>query len=165
MSHPVVRVPGNPLTSSLEALGLTRTDFERKYGLSKNYLLRISQGRASSLSDFVKGALLEEADIRGIDLPELDSAWDAWIKAHRKKQTLPLPTGEYKLSPWARLVLAVGGTSRMAAILAVPDVLVSRYLRLNCTEMPQPIREALEDMNYKYRNSLEKEMNKWLPKR
>lgn len=161
MSHPVNRVAENPLTHALRVLGMTRTSFGVKYNLSRQYLLRVSQGR-SNMTDYIKRSLLEEADIRGLDFfPDLDASWDRWLHEHRSQQTLPAPVKDKSLSPFARLVKATGGASRMAAILAAPDTLVSRYLNGNTRGMPTAIREALDDMGYPYREELERSMDEW----
>lgn len=163
MSHPVKRVSENPLSHALRVLGMTRADFGAKYSIGKSYLLRMSQGRTSSMSEFVQRALLEEADIRGLEVfIDLDTSWDRWIHQHRAAQSLPAPDPDTSLSPFERMVKAVGGTTRMAAILAVPDVLVTRYLRGTTTSMPGPIREALEEMRYPHRVALERGMDQWI---
>ena len=161
MSHPVKRVAENPLDHALRVLGMSRAAFGLKHNLGKSFLLRVSQGRAN-MSEFVKRALLEEADIRGLeDFPDLDAEWERWVHLHRAAQTLPNPVKDPSISPFARLVAAVGGAYRMAALLAAPDTLVIRYLRGETREMPGPIRDALEDMQYPHRKQLEEAMDKW----
>lgn len=172
MAHPVVPVATpNPLGFVLDRLGMTRAAFGVKYELSKPYLLKVSQGRASSLSEYVSMALLEEAEIRGIDLDEdlraqygydaLDLCWQKWIVDHRSAQTLPAPSRSPDLNPFARLVASVGGVARMAAILAVPDFVVSRYVKGLSKTMPEPIETAMMEMGYPHVQSLKEAMIAW----
>lgn len=162
MSHPVKRIGPSPLDEALDELGMTRSAFGEKYGYSKSYLLRLSQGRQSSLSESIVNALSKEYRLRGLTPMDYGTRWVSWIYRHRSAQTLPNPVKDSSLNPFQRLVDAAGGTARMAALLAVPDTLVDRYRKGDPSfNMPEPIHEALANMKYPYRVALEREMEKW----
>lgn len=163
MSHPVVRTAVlNPLDGALREVGITRTAFGSAHGFSKPYLLRVSQGRQSSLSESVIWALRAEYARKGIDFPDdWAERWDEWIVAHRRAQTLPKPEYNAHENPFKRLVTAAGGYSRMSAILAAPDVLVTRYANGKTRDMPTAIEEALTDMRYEHLTQLKEAMVKW----
>jgi len=162
VSSPVKKVSGNPLTLGLGLLKMTRADFGAKYNLSKPYLLRVSQGRVSGLSDYVKRALLEEAEIRGLEeWFDLDGTWDAWVHRQRAANKVPTPTRNPAINPFARVVDAAGGVSALSKLLVVSDALVLRYRNLERRNMPEPIREALEEMGCSWVGALEKGMLRW----
>lgn len=162
MTHPVVRTKvQNPLDGALRELGITRTAFGSAHGFSKPYLLRVSQGRQSSLSESVVWALNAEYARQGKVAPSYHELWDEWLVEHRKAQTLPKPVYDAHQNPFQRLVTAVGGISRMSAILAAPDVLVTRYANGKTRDMPTAIEEALEGIGYEHTEHLKEAMQKW----
>lgn len=171
MSHPVIRKQKNPLDFAISKLGMTRATFGARHDLGKSYLLRLSQGRHSQIGQFTLNALYSEAESRGVNLDKevkreygaktLAKAWDDWVSSHRKLQTLPEPVSDRNINPFARLVRAAGGVSRMAALLAVPDPLVERYYKGTTYRMPVPIRDALEELKYPYTAALDAAMRAW----
>lgn len=172
MAVKVVKTMPNPLDWALGKIGMTRAAFGAEIGFGKSYLIRVSQGRHSALGMNVQNKLYSLAEAKGIDLDEeilgvyggsldLDEAYQWWVVNHRKAQTLPEPTKDPKLNPFARLVQAAGGVARMSALLAAPDPLVERYTKGKTYRMPLPIMVALKDMNYPYLNSLDLAMKKW----
>lgn len=151
----VHRAAAHPLDRHLSVLGLGRRDFETASGLSKQYLLRVAQGRASGLSDTIVVSLTELYVDRGLERPsdeDLRGEWETWVREHRKGQdALPSPK-KGGGSPFACLVDAIGGVARTAAVLAVPDILVDRYRKAET--IPQPIVDALLDVGYPYLDQL-----------
>lgn len=173
MSVKIVRTESdNPLDWALGKIGMTRAAFGAEIGFGKSYLIRVSQGRHSHLGSAVEAKLYKLAEAKGIDLDEeilglygpatnLDEAYDHWVIAHRKLQTLPEPVKDTKLNPFMRLVTAAGGVARMSALLAAPDPLVERYAKGKTFRMPLPIMTALVDMDYDHLSALDAAMKTW----
>lgn len=172
MAVQIIRFQKNPLDWAIGMLGMTRTEFQVECGFSKPYLLRLSQGRQSQMSERVISALYRLASEKGIDLDSeiigqygpatsVAEAYDWWIAEHRRRQRMPAPASAPNENPFVRLILSVGSMSRMSALLAAPDTLVERYAKGVSYEMPEPVREALEGMGYPHIESLEKSMRRW----
>lgn len=172
MAVKVVKTLPNPLDWALGKLGMTRAAFGAEIGFGKSYLIRVSQGRHSGLGTNVQAKLYYLAKAKGIDLDEeilgiyggsldLDEAYQWWVVNHRKAQTLPSPSKNKKVNPFARLVEAAGGVARMSALLAAPDPLVERYTKGRTYRMPMPIMMALTDIGYEHIENLDKAMQKW----
>lgn len=171
MAVQIVRFQKNPLDWAIGMLGMTRAEFQVECGFSKPYLLRLSQGRQSQMSERVVSSLYRLAAVKGIDLDSeivgvygpaisVPEAYDWWVAEHRVRQKMPTPTTD-PVNPFMRLVLAVGGVSRMSALLAVSDTLVERYAKGVTYEMPEPVREALEGMGYAHTEVLDELMRDW----
>lgn len=171
MKHPILKSDlENPFSFALRKLGMTRVEFGRIADLGKPYLLRLSQGRHANIGAVAMHHLYDQAKKRGVDLDgeieetygveTIEEAWDAWVYDHRRKQSIPSPArgGD---NPFARLVKAAGGVSRMAALLAVSDPLVERYAKGVTATMPGPIRDALLDVGYPHVDDLDREVQKW----
>lgn len=172
MSQKVVKTLPNPLDWALDKLGMTRAAFGAEIGFGKSYLIRVSQGRHSGLGTNVQAKLYSIAKAKGVDLDEeilgvyggsldLDEAYQWWVVNHRRAQTLPAPSKNSKVNPFARLVEAAGGVARMSALLAAPDPLVERYAKGRTYRMPMPVMEALEDIGYEHIQHLDEAMQKW----
>lgn len=164
----------NPLDWALGKIGMTRAAFGAEIGFGKSYLIRVSQGRHSSIGSSVEQKLYRLAEAKGIDLDEelatsklyggaenLDEAYAHWIVKHRQAQELPAPVANTKLNPFMRLVTAVGGVARMSALLAAPDPLVERYAKGKTYRMPAPVFLALTDMEYPHVSALDESMQRW----
>lgn len=168
----VVVVKPNPLDFCLSKIGMNRSQFGASQDFGKAYLIRLSQGRHAKISERCEAALFDEAMTRGVDLDEaihaefgvesLDEAWDTWIARHRAAQHIPNPSKDTKLSPFQRLVTTAGGVAAFAALLAVPDPLVERYVKGRTPTMPAPIEEALVEMGYTFTEQLKEAQAKWV---
>lgn len=173
MAVEIRRETKSPLDWALGLLGMSRRRFEQVSGLSKGYLLRVSQGRGAQMGQTVTGIIEEEAKARGVDLSKelfysvygqvhsLEEAYERWQVQHRKSQEMPPPARDPELNPFMRLVKAAGGYSRMSALLAVSDLLVTRYAKGETYRMPMPIMFALSDMGYEHIHELDNAMQKW----
>lgn len=174
MPTQIVRTEPNPFDWAIRRLGMTRAEFSRVTGFGKPYLLRVGQGRHARIGDRVAQALYAEAAARGVDLDaelaeaygvdDIHEAWDGWVLRHRKAQEIPNPV-KGAGNPFARLVKAAGGVARMSALLAVPDPLVERYAKGKTPRMPDPIRQALEDMEYPHLKDLDLSVQRWFAKK
>lgn len=168
----VVLVKPNPLDLCLSKIGMNRSEFGKVHGFGKAYLIRLSQGRHARISERCEASLFDEALLRGVDLAEaihdeygvesLEQAWHVWVSRHREAQTIPNPVKDASLSPFQRLVTAAGGTAGFAALLAVPDPLVERYVKGKTITMPDPIYEALIEMGYPHVLQLQEAQEKWV---
>ena len=172
MAVKINRISKNPLDWALGKLGMTRAAFGAEIGFGKSYLIRVSQGRHSSLGTNIQAKLYSLAEAKGIDLDEeilgvygpstnLDEAYDWWVVQHRRAQTIPEPSKNRKLNPFQRLVTAAGGVARMSALLAAPDALVERYAKGKTYSMPMPVMTALMDVGYEHVSQLDEAMQKW----
>lgn len=169
----VVKIaPENPMYWALKQLGLTLSEFSKEVGFGKSYLIRVGQGRHASLGTNLQAKLYSIAKDKGIDLDEavlgvyggsldLDEAYQWWVVAHRRAQTVPEPAKVRGLNPFARLVEAAGGVSRMSALLAAPDALVRRYAQGVTYAMPMPVMMALADIDYPHTEALAAAMVRW----
>lgn len=172
MAVKINRVSQNPLDWALDKIGMTRAQFQADLGLSKPYLLRISQGRQSHMGDRVVNGLYALAKAKGVDLDaeivgvygpaiSVPDAYDHWVIEHRKAQTIPAPVDDRTVNPFMRLVKAVGSVSRMSALLAAPDQLVDRYAKGVSYVMPLPVMIALTDIGYPHIEDLADAMVRW----
>lgn len=172
MAVKVVRVRKHPLDWAIQQLGMNRAEFQVETGYNKAFLLRMSQGRQSGFSIDLQTRLALLAREKGVDLDtllvgvygeatNLNEAHDVWVQEHRQAQTMPDPVNDSTLSPFCRLVQAVGSVARMSALLAVSDTLVSRYDRGVTYAMPYSIKRALEDMGYPHTKALADSQWKW----
>ena len=91
-----------------------------------------------------------------------------WVKNRRLTNRVKLP-GSVKddpsITPFARLVKAIGSVSKTAGVLAVADVVVQRYADGRQRSMPDAIREALTEMGYKHVETLDKAQQRWHKRR
>lgn len=163
----------NPVAFMIRQTGLSRTEFSVKHGFGKNLLGRLVQGRLQSVTPRIANALWKEWQEHGLDQDDfdgmyhtldVDTAYQRWVKNRRLSNRLLLPENvkdEPKITPFARLVKAIGSVSRTAQVLAVADVVVQRYADGRQRTMPDAIREALVEMGYKHAASLEKAQQRW----
>lgn len=166
----------NPVVFMIARSGLNRAEMTVKYGFGKNLLLRASQGRVQSITRRVANALWAEWEVKGIpqdlfdetyDTLDLDVAYRAWIDAERyaRRGRLPLKIEQDRnISPFARLVKALGSVSHTAKFLCVADLPVQRYAE-GKQDMPQPVREALDALGYPYTEELDSAQKKWVESR
>lgn len=163
----------NPVDFMVRRIGLSRAEVTAKHGLGKNLLLKASQGRVQSITPKISSVLWKEWQDRGIDQDEFDSVYDTldldiayqlWRREARKAHVGEVPTKvsqESRLSPFARLVNAIGGETRAAKLLFVPDVPVAQYASGRQKAMPVPILEALRDLQYPHVDNLDRAQRVW----
>lgn len=157
----------------VERTGMSRTEFAVKHGFGKNIFGRLAQGRMQSVTPRISGALWSEWAERGLDQDDfdaeygtlhVDTAYQAWVKQTREanKDRLPEELDRDKtITPFARMVKAIGSVSKTAQVLSVADVVVQRYADGRQKAMPTSIREALTDMKYPFTDSLESAQKRW----
>lgn len=158
-------VEQNPVDYLIGRFGMTRLDMTIKYGFGANHLLLAAQGRKDSLGPTLLSAFDIEAAEHGLSVDDLiaerygvedlPTAWEDW-KRERRAGTMfveEIPPAPEHLSPWARIVEQVGSVARVAQLLRVRDLVVSRYV--DKPTMPSSLREALEDTGWAGVNSLE----------
>lgn len=166
----------NPVDFMVRKTGLSRAEFTAKHGLGKNLLLKASQGRVQSITGTISQALWSEWKAKGIDqdlfdeeygTTDLDVAFQHWRSEDRKRRrgTVPVavPNMPY-LSPFMRLVTAIGSLSKTAKMLAVPDLPVSQYASGRQTVMPKSIATALGELEYPHTKDLDRAQRVWLEK-
>jgi len=163
----------NPVAFMVDQTGLSRTEFTVKHGFGKNLLGRLSQGRLQSVTPRIANALWAEWQERGIDQGtfesqygtlDVDEAYQTWVQNRRLTNRVKLPEtvkDDPKITPFARIVKAIGSVSKTASTLAVADVVVQRYADGRQKSMPDAIREALTEMGYKHVESLDKAQERW----
>lgn len=164
----------NPVDFMVRRTGLTRPEFSVKHGFGKNLILRLSQGRLASVTPRVEAALWKEWQDRGISQDEFDeryrtldlnSAYLAWVHNKRLVNKTKIPTTltqDTSVSPFARIVRAIGSASKTAKLLVVPDVAVQRYADGRHKAMPESIRQALHTMKYPHLAELNAAQERWL---
>lgn len=164
----------NPVDFMIRQTGLTRAEFTAKHDFGKNLLLRYSQGRVASVTPRVAKALWDEWKARGIDQDsfdqeyntlDIDVAYQRWVHNRRLLNKAKLPTKlsqDTKISPFGRVVQAVGSISMTAKLLVVPDVAVQRYADGRHKAMPEIIDTALRAMQYPHRTELADAQERWL---
>lgn len=163
----------NPIDFMISQTGMSRTEFAAKHGFGKNTLGRLAQGRLQSVTPRIAGALWSEWQERGIDQDlfdseyhtlDVDTAYQRWVHNRRLTNRVKLPESvkdDPSITPFARIVKAIGSVSKTAQTLAVADVVVQRYADGRQKSMPDSIREALVSMGYKHVASLEAAQKKW----
>ena len=167
----------NPVDFMIERTGLSRIEFAVKHGFGKNTLGRLVQGRLQSVTPRISSALWGEWRDRGLDQDDFDaaygtldvnSAYQAWVTNRRISNRVKLPVSvkdNPKITPFARLVRAIGSVSKTAQTLAVADVVVQRYADGRQKSMPDSIRTALLEMGYEHTEALDKAQQRWHAKR
>lgn len=163
----------NPVAFMVDHTTMSRAEFTAKYGFGKNLLGRLSQGRLQSVSPRVASALWEEWKVRGIDQDDfdaeygtldVDTAYQRWVQNRRLSNRAKLPTAvkdDTRITPFARLVQAIGSISKTAQVLVVADVVVQRYADGRQRSMPDSIRTALHEMKYPHTESLDAAQQRW----
>lgn len=164
-------VEQNPVDYLIDRFGMTRLDMTIKYGFGANHLLLAAQGRKDSLGPTLLSAFDIEAAEHGLSVddliaerynqPDLASAWEEW-KRERRASTMfvaDIPPAPEDLSPWARIVEQVGSVARVAQLLRVRDLVVSRYV--DKPSMPSSLREALEDTGWNGVGTLDHEQREF----
>ena len=166
-------IPLNPVDFMIRRIGLSRAEVTAKHRLGKNLLLKASQGRVQTITPRISVVLWKEWQDRGIDQDEfdalyrtldLDLAYQTWRQKARKRNKGEVPTRisqNVALSPFRRLVDAIGGEARTAKLLFVPDVPVSQYASGRQKAMPVPILEALKDLEYPHIDTLDRAQRTW----
>lgn len=167
----------NPVDFMIEKTGLSRTEFAVKHGFGKNILGRLVQGRFQSVTPRIANALWAEWQTLGLDQDDFDAeyktldvdfAYQQWVKNRRLTNRVKLPASvkdDPRITPFARIVKAIGSVSQTAAVLAVADVVVQRYADGRQRSMPTSIREALTEMGYSHVETLDKAQERWHKKR
>jgi hypothetical protein len=163
----------NPVDFMIQRTSMSRIEFALKYGFGKNTLGRLVQGRLQSVTPRISAALWSEWKNRGIDQDEFDelygtldvnTAYQRWVTNRRITNKVKLPLSvkdDPSITPFARLVRAIGSVSKTAQTLAVADVVVQRYADGRQRSMPDAIREALNEMGYKHTDALDKAQQRW----
>jgi hypothetical protein len=163
----------NPVDFMISQSGLNRAEFSVKYGYGKNTLTRVSQGRLQSITSRVESDLWAEWREKGIDQDlfdaeyntlSVDSAYQRWVTNRRVSNRVKLPAkivNDTKITPFARLVRAIGSISKTAQTIVVADVVVQRYADGRQKQMPEAIKQALTEMRYPHVQDLEKAQQKW----
>lgn len=158
----------SPTTFMIEKTGMSRIEFAVKHGFGKNIFVRLDQGRLQSVTPRIANALWAEWQERGLDQDDFDAeystldvdfAYQRWVKNRRLLNKVKLPSSvidDSTITPFARLVRAIGSISKTAGVLAVADVVVQRYSDGRQKAMPEAIREALSDMNYPHVEELDR---------
>ena len=167
----------NPVDFMVDKTGMSRVEFALKHGFGKNTLGRLVQGRLQSVTPRISSALWSEWQERGLDQDDFDAeyktldvdfAYQQWVRNRRVTNRVKLPASvkdDPQITPFARLVRAIGSVSKTAATLAVADVVVQRYADGRQRSMPEAIREALTQMGYKHTEALDKAQQRWHKKR
>ena len=163
----------NPVDFLISRTGMSRREFADKHGFGRNIFTRAAQGRLQSVTPRISSALWAEWSERGLDQDEFDDeyrtldvdvAYQRWVHNQRVKNRslLPetLPTND-QITPFARIVRAIGSISKTAQVLVVPDVAVQRYADGRQKQMPQPIRDSLSEMKYPHLESLAAAQQRW----
>lgn len=163
----------NPVDFMISRTGLSRTEFAVKHGFGKNILTRLTQGRLQSVTHRVDAALWSEWQDRGLDQDDfdaeyrtlnVDAAYQAWVHNRRLVNRVKIPEtvkDDPRITPFARIVKAIGSVSKTAQTLVVADVVVQRYADGRQKSMPDSIREALTVMGYKHIDALDKAQQRW----
>lgn len=165
----------NPVDFMISRTGLSRIEFAVKHGFGKNLLGRLVQGRLQSVTPRISAALWAEWRDRGLDQDDfdaeygtldIDTAYQRWVTNRRiaNRALLPLSAlvkDDPKITPFARLVQAIGSISKTAKTLVVADVVVQRYSDGRQKSMPEAIRTALHEMAYPHTESLDSAQQRW----
>lgn len=164
----------NPVDFMVRKTGLSRAEFTAKHELGKNLLLKASQGRVQSITGTISQALWSEWKAKGIDqdlfdeeygTTDLDVAFQHWRSEDRKRRRGTVPetvVNDSGISPFMRMVKAIGSLSKTAKMLAVPDLPVSQYASGRQVVMPKSISTALKELGYPYVYQLDKAQRNWL---
>ena len=163
----------NPVDFMVRRTGLSRAEFTAKHGFGKNLLGRLSQGRLQSVTPRIAAALWGEWQERGLDQDDFDAeygtldvdlAYQRWVTNRRISNRAKLPEAvkdNTSITPFARVVRAIGSISKTAQTLVVADVVVQRYADGRQKSMPEPIRTALHEMGYPHTEALAAAQTRW----
>ena len=163
----------NPIDYMILKTRSSRAEITEKYGLGKNLLLKATQGRVQSITPRISQALFKEWQEKGLDFDmfdevygtlDLDVAYKKWISEARFQDRGSLPVeveNDPSISPFMRLVNAVGSKSRMSQLLRVPDRPIFQYAEGERKTMPETIRVALAEMDYPHLGALEEAQIIW----
>ncbi len=163
----------NPVDFAISRTGMSRSEFAAKHGFGKNIFTRVAQGRLQSITSRISQAVWSEWRERGLDQDDVDAeygtldldvAYQRWVQNQRVKNRPLLPEklpALDKITPFARIVKAIGSVSKTAKTLVVPDAVVQRYADGRQVKMPQPIRDSLSQMKYPHLESLDAAQQRW----
>lgn len=163
----------NPVGFMISRTGLSRAEFAAKHGFGKNLFTRLAQGRLQSVSPRISSALWAEWAERGLDQDDFDEkyrtldvdrAYQQWVHNQRILNRVHIPDAvkdDPKITPFARLVKAIGSVSKTAKVLVVADVVVQRYADGRQKQMPEAIHDSLELMDYPHLHSLDSAQKRW----
>lgn len=163
----------NPVDFMIQRSGLSRAEFAAKYDFGRNFLTRVVQGRARSVTTRLSKALWDEWKLKGIDQDDfddlyrtldVDTAFQRWVTNRRITNKVKLPEtlpNDKKITPFMRLVRAIGSVSKTAQTLVVADVAVQRYADGRQKTMPDSIKTALHEMQYPHTSSLASAQERW----
>ena len=163
----------NPVDFLVKKTGLSRAELTARHGFGKNLLLKASQGRVQSITPRIEIALWKEWQDRGMDQDlfdqefgtlSLDLAFQRWRAEQRAQRRGQVPTKvEHSqfVTPFGRLVNAVGSISAMAKLLMVADLPVENYAKARTVSMPEPIHDALVELGYPHISELDRAQKKW----
>lgn len=166
----------NPIDFMIAKTGMSRAEVTAKYSLGKNLLIRASQGRVQSITPKIESVLWKEWKERGIDQDlfdeeygtlSLNHAFQVWRAQERASRRGDVPVqveNDTKIPPFARLVKAVGSISKTAKLLMVADLPVQSYTRGTTAGMPEPIKEALDELGYPHTKGLAQAQKIWQEK-
>jgi hypothetical protein len=163
----------NPVDFMVQRSGLSRAEFAATYDFGRNFLTRVVQGRARGVPSRLSSALWAEWTKKGIDQDDFDElygtldvdlAFQRWVTNRRLTNRVKLPDqipADKKITPFARIVKAIGSVSKTAQTLAVADVAVQRYADGRQRQMPDSIKTALHEMKYPHVSDLESAQERW----
>lgn len=169
-----------PVDRLVKASGLSRRAFARQFGVGEQVLLRLSQGRFTTVPPSIVQALREAypdaRDMRGIlaedyGTQDIVEAYETWREKRPARERGMLPTGaelealaDSGMSPAQILAAAAGSMSKLAAILQVHDYVVRRYVSGKTRELPASMREAMVKLSWPHTDHLDRAQQSWLEK-
>jgi hypothetical protein len=162
-----------PVDLLVKASGLSRRQFAREHGVGEQVLLRLSQGRFSSVPQSIVDAVYAAHNIDELqdllrDAYGSDEVQESYARWRESLPAVLLPTEQdiaaqdTALSPAQRLAAAVGSMSKLAKITKTHDFVVRRYVHGETRELPASMRAAMEEQKWPHTDQLDRAQQAWL---
>lgn len=167
----------NPYALLRERAGYTQKRFCEEFKFAKQTVIGIESGMYPELSERMHDAINMACDKTGTpawdilteeyDTPYLNKAYAAWQKHSRQEVTLPPVEIRFtsEFSPMHFFVKdTIGSVQGFAKKLKVPPAMILRYIRGEQRLMPLSLWNALKDVGYADKNTLQNQQAEWTDK-
>lgn len=171
----------NPVTRLLQLANTSERAFRDRFGYSKQYMVDVTAGTYTQLSDTMHEALKTLMTEKGVPVRQvltdeyrattLDMAYELWQSGERVKNrdkfvSIPPQLGRNAYSPAALFVRSTSGNpTRFSKDLKVPPQQVRRWVNGELQTTPGSIQDALRQIAYPWLKELLALQEQWLEKR
>jgi hypothetical protein len=170
----------NPVSRLLQYASTSEIDFRKRFDFSKQFMVDVTEGTYTQLSDRVHRSLRLLSEDKGLDvktilrddyeaanLDEAYALWQRWQRVgHADTFTGTKPVkGTKDLSPAHFFVRDTAKTpTTFSKTLKVPPQTVRRWVSGQTRKFPDSIYDALRDIGYPYLQALVSLQDDWIEK-